>query len=203
MNKLLVGFFTLLLPIFCTFTAIAQPSYSIGFAFKLYDRNGKPVDYERFCNEFKFTRADGTDDQTPCTNENIDRRYFYNDTTMLFLTRESVVYSDSRRKIIHGADTMMLILKGGFSIKSYTIDSLTIKPGGFIVCDEHLHHIDYCKSGALYYNYFLKEVVDFMQKQDSDRYKDNYFFRELSRLKRIYGIAPDDFDEKTSADLCK
>jgi len=139
-----------------------QPLYSfseVKFYFKLYDQNGKQIDYELFCNNYQLFGGFGMEDLITCTNKNIPKSSFYNDSTKFFNVNGIVVENvNLMLKFIHQTDTMFLDLdtKGGKE-RTFKIDSLTIKHGIYLVKEHSLPYINFEKGKIDYYNRFKQK----------------------------------------------
>ncbi|QHT65450.1 hypothetical protein GXP67_01545 [Rhodocytophaga rosea] len=179
-----------------------QPSYVVGFQFRLFDNNGHIVEYENFCKNFKMLGELNRDDQTSCTNSNIPKEHTYNDKTKFYDGSGVVVYNDLLRKFIHRNDTMTLILKTDLGIsKPYRIDSLVMKSGIYLITDHNLKSIDFKKAEVDYYNYLLEYVLSI--KNQISNYENSGAYIELNRLRKRYGFSLQDYTEKRIGDIFK
>lgn len=201
-NSIFCFSFTLGLIFFASADCKGQPSYGVGFLFKLFDSQGKSVNYEKFCEEYQMLGELDRNDQTSCHNENLPKEYTFNNKTNFFNGSGMVVYNDLLRKFIHEKDTMTLILitNEGRSLP-YKIDSLFIKPGKYVITDHNLKSINFKKAEVDYYNYLLNWVLGI--KKQIANYRDSEPYIELCKLKRKYNISIEDYEEKKIKDILK
>ncbi|WP_432671083.1 hypothetical protein [Flavobacterium sp. SM2513] len=175
----------------CGYFSFGQPSQNISFYFKLFDDQGKPVNYEHFCADYKFSLMG----LTACTNKHMSKSYTYSEATQYFNGSGSVVYNDLERIFVHEKDTMTLILlTDGGKRTEYRIDSLYVKPGKYVVEDPNSNSIDFEKAEIAYYNWLLKHVLH-IRKQIYN-YQNNSQYIELNKLKCKYKIDSEDNSKK-------
>lgn len=201
-NNITPFILTLVSTIFISIACKGQDSETIGFRFKLFDRQGKSVNYETFCNEYQMLGENDRNDQTACHNLNLTKEYTYNENTKYFNGSGVVIYNDLMRKFIHKKDTMIVILRTNEGrSRPYNIDSLVIKPGKYRISDLNLKCIDFKKAEVDYYNYLLHWVLGI--KKQIANYKDSEAYLELCKLKRKYNISVEDYDDKKMEDIFK
>lgn len=171
-----------------------QPSYRTDFLFKIYDKNGTILDYKTFCKDYELLGLDNRGDQTPCTNEYISKKSFFNDSTKFFNGGGTIVYNDLVRKFVYKNDTMTLILAtAGGGYHKFQIDSIIFKEGVYYIKDNYLSHINFRQAEVDYYNYILNRVITSNNNQ--------YALDKLNQLRQKYGIDKDDYEEKKIIDL--
>lgn len=192
---------TLLVVSFST-NAYSQPSYSVDFTFRLFNEQGKPIDYETFCRDYKLLGVGHRSDQTPCTNEYMRKDSFYNDSTNEFQGGGTIVYNDLVREFIHNKDTMLLILStNGGDNQSFYVDSLIFKPGKYYIKEKTLNQVDFKNAEVNYYNFVLEWAISL--KKTLANYRNTPTWTELKILKKEYNISNDDFEPKTVAQIFK
>lgn len=191
-----------LIPAILLFTPIAkgQPSYGVDLHFKLYEAGGIQVDDSTFCSNYRLLGENDASLSNPCTERKKYENWTFDDSTNYFHVRGSIVYNNLRRKLIHDKDTMLLLLSSaGGGNQNFTVDSLVFHSGKYFIEDHHLHHIDLKKAKADYYNWILQRVNHF--KKTYVEYKSSDTYKEFIRLRKRYGIASDDFEEKSPVEL--
>lgn len=173
----------------------AQQTYTVHFKFTL--RNGhKQVEYREFCGEFQILNDEDKRDVTPCENKNIRVKDFYKSKTRTFNAGGQVMYEDLVRKFIHGQDTMLLVLQTDLGkILNYEVEDLEVRPGRYSLKDGIGGKIDFDKAEENYYNYILRRFKSLGEL--TDNYETSYYYKELNRLRDLYLVPLDDYDEKT------
>jgi len=187
----------------------AQPSYNFEFKFRLFDNNGKIIDFKNFCNNYQLLNdylllkeyyVNGKIyDVTPCTNKSVSKKSFYDDRLKMFRYNSS---SGDKVLFIHNSDTMLLIFDP-YQTRNFTclIDSLIIKPGKYVINDSILKEIDFKQAELNYYNCSLNWAMG--TKKTFGDYIGSPAWIELNRLKKKYGISSDDFKEKKLNEIFK
>ena len=195
-------FFIFSLIVFPITNCNSQPSSTVKFHFKLFDSQGKNVDYDKFCRSYKMLGELDRNDQTSCHNINLSKEYSYNSETKYFNGSGSVIYNDLIRKFIYKKDTMTLIFTTNEGKSPpYKIDSLYIKSGKYVISDYELKSINFEKATFDYHNYLLNWVLRI--KKQIANYRDTSAYLEFQKLKSKYDISQEDFEEKKMSDIIK
>lgn len=126
LDKHLRQLFTTLLFFVLSLSAWGQPSSSIQFACRLYDKHGHIVDENKFRKEWKMFDGDGF----PISLWEYNVSQISHDSSKKYFCFElGVIFAPYVFTLCHQKDTMTLI----FPNKNYLLcDSLTIRDGSFI-----------------------------------------------------------------------
>ncbi len=188
-------------------TLQAQPSSSISFDFRLFNKKGEIIDMDKFCNHFKLTRRER--EIKVCVDSASIKEVFYLQVSKRFRLSASTVYQDFELSFINKKDTMSIrIINSGYGA-IITIDSLIFTPGKYaITCNSRivngktlpnlpiltLKQIDFKKARADYYNFYLD-----MAK----RFFDSSLKLIVRQLQKMYHIPYNDLNHKTDDQLSK
>jgi hypothetical protein len=84
---------------------------------------------------------------------------------------------------------------------SFTIDSLPIRSGSYLINSEndYISKIDFKKARVDYYNNLLLwyKKISYMQARDTAYFNDHYIVKEIRTLKKEFGITEEDNESKT------
>lgn len=111
-------------------SAFGQASYSYQFAFKLYD-NGKAVDFETFCKEYKFANVYG-DIVDVCDTSNFQTSFHYAEKNAVYYVRISTIGSRFSFALYHNGKAMAFFFPFKITGQSYYYcDALEFNSGNF------------------------------------------------------------------------
>jgi hypothetical protein len=187
-----------------------QPSSSVNFNFRLFDKYGKAIEPNEICSKYIFTKSNLPEQYNFCNTpyslqcDQHSKKISLNTVT---------VYSDVEFYFIHKTDTMAVrIINSGYGA-IVSIDSLVFKHGEYAIqCNSrivdgktlpnlpvlNLKEIDYEQAMTKYYNFWLGEYKKVMKVESSEEYASTKRFR---KLQRIYHIPKDDMSYKTAQQL--
>jgi hypothetical protein len=182
-----------------------QPSSSINFEFRLFDKQGKIIKLNEFCDQYKISNY-----RRPEYNFcNAQSSLYYDKQSKKIRLYTSTVSDEGEICFIHKKDTMAIhIINSRYGV-DVSIDSLVFKPGRYAIkCNSRivdgktlpdepvlkLKEIDYKSAVEEYYNFFLDSY-----KKLRDGY--NYPNSTFRKIQRIYRIPKNDLSYKTAQQL--
>lgn len=192
--------FFILLP----FWLLGQPATTCYLSFRLFDKHGAPATYDLFRKEIKFIDGHGTNAATPWVNKYVKRKEFYDKASGYFhIPIQSPLGDFSEYQLIYRRDTMTIKLKNQPNTISFsfTIDSLTIQEGSYLISSENgrLQNIDLKKARVDYYNNLLLSYKDllFLKMREPAYFNEHHIVKEIRAFKKGFEIGEDDNEPKT------